>query len=163
MKFLRRTPQCQQKSGDSGEPSAKRGRVYDSSYEENVAKLMDEMRKRKRDRKIAVVQQLTSDTFQGRRDWLKKYQPLTSDILSKFPSLKLRKVVGNNYSRVSDQLPDRSLSRQLYLTNELCITDLTASLVDQAPVTLHTRVGVLATKQHPAGGATIPLSGNRSF
>ncbi len=65
----------------------------DTSFDDKTVKLQDEMGKRKRDRNVAIIQQLTSETFDGRREWLQKMQPLASDVLSKFPSLKLRKVV----------------------------------------------------------------------
>ena len=51
------------------------------------------MKKRKRDRNVALIQSLTLDTFVGRRDWIQKEQPHVSDVIAKFPSLKMRKVV----------------------------------------------------------------------
>ncbi len=45
------------------------------------------MAKKKRDRC------LTELTFFERREWIKKESPFVSDIIRKFPSLKLRKVV----------------------------------------------------------------------
>ena len=85
-KFLRR-PTGQ-------EPPGKKPRQDDDgSFDTNVANLQEEMKKRKRDRNIATIQTLTTETFSGRRAWIKEEQPPVSDVLLKFPSLKMRKVV----------------------------------------------------------------------
>ena len=94
-KFLRRPAKS-----DSNEPHAKRHRVDEESFDSNVAELQEEMLKRKRERNVAIIQSLTSETFQGRRDWIRKQQPLVSDILTKFLSLKMRKVVGDHHTKI---------------------------------------------------------------
>ena len=61
--------------------------------EELVAELQTEMTKRKKDRNIATIQRLTTETFSARREWILKEAPTVFDIVQKFPSLKVRKVV----------------------------------------------------------------------
>ena len=51
------------------------------------------MGKRKKDRSIATIQSVMEDTFTERRGWIQDVQPVVSEVLDKFPSLKLRKVV----------------------------------------------------------------------
>ena len=110
MKFLRRNRS--DKSDASEEPAAKRRRVEeedeeeDTSFDDKTVELQEEMGKRSRDRNIAIIQQLTSETFDGRRDWLKKNQPLASDVLLKFPSLKLRKVVSDKIIAILSTLAE---------------------------------------------------------
>ena len=53
------------------------------------------MRKRKKDRRVATVETLMEETFSERRSWIQTSQPVVSDILEKFPSLKVRKVVSS--------------------------------------------------------------------
>ncbi len=85
MKFLRRPD-----TETVLEPPAKKPREDDTHIIEH---LQDEMKKRKKDRNIANIQSLTNDTFLERRSWMAEEQPLVSDVLTKFPSLTLRKVV----------------------------------------------------------------------
>ena len=58
-------------------------------YEELVAELQTEMTNRKKDRNIATIQRLTTETFSARREWILKEAPA----FEKFPSLEVRKVV----------------------------------------------------------------------
>lgn len=78
----------------TNEPSAKRPRLdLEESYDRKVESLQEEMKKRKKNQNIAVIQSLTLDTFAGRRSWIQHEQPPVIEIVEKFPSLKLRKVV----------------------------------------------------------------------
>ena len=91
-KFLRRPARSLQP--ESTEPPAKRPRNTES-YETNVELMQVEMRKRKKDRRVATVETLMEETFSERRSWIQTSQPVVSDILEKFPSLKVRKVVSS--------------------------------------------------------------------
>ena len=54
-------------------PPAKRPRLdLEESFEKNVESLREEMRKRRRDRNVAVIQSLTLDTFAGRHSWIQR-------------------------------------------------------------------------------------------
>ncbi len=63
------------------------------SFEENLAVLTLECRKKKRDRSIANILRLTAITYTTRRKWIIEQQPTVSEVLEKYPSLDLKKVV----------------------------------------------------------------------
>lgn len=92
-KFLR-CPSLPESSTNS--TPSKRLRPNDSedeSIDYKVEILKEEMKKKKVNRKIATILSLSWETFSGRRSWIHAEQPPVSDILVKFPSLTLRKVV----------------------------------------------------------------------
>ena len=95
-KFLRRPAK-----GD--EPARKRnksssdidasGLISDDALQIKLAYLKRECEKKKRDRSIATIQQLNTDTYGNRRKWIQAERPLVCEILTKYPSLKIRKIV----------------------------------------------------------------------
>ena len=80
-KFLRRPK--------AGEPQHKRTKVADDGSEDGpdvdaeLAQLQAECRKRKRDRCMATIQDLTDSTYSARRKWIKDSQPPVLDVLEK--------------------------------------------------------------------------------
>ena len=92
-KFLRSRKRSGATSGDTEEVEPPSKRVRDDEYKELVAEIQMEMSKQKKDRNIATIQRLTTETFSGRREWILKEAPAVFDIIQKFPSLKVRKVV----------------------------------------------------------------------
>lgn len=68
----------------------------EEEYEENVSRLQLECSKRKKDRSITTMIELTMSKYKKRREWIMSDTPSVSDILQKFPSLKHRKVVSSS-------------------------------------------------------------------
>lgn len=83
----------------TGEPPRKRLKLADDGGEDetdvdaDLAELQAECRKRKRDRCMSTIQDLTDSTYSVRRKWIKECQPAVLDVLEKYPSLKYKKVV----------------------------------------------------------------------
>ena len=67
--------------------------MEDERMEELVRELNGECAKRKRDRCIRTIQDITSELYSYRRHWIETNNPLAVDILEKYPSLKNREVV----------------------------------------------------------------------
>ena len=61
--------------------------------ENDLSDLKAECSKRKRDRSMATIQDLTLRTYSARRQWIELSQPLMSEVLEKYPSLKFRQTV----------------------------------------------------------------------
>lgn len=66
----------------------------EEEYEENVSRLQVECSKKKKDRSMVTILELTVATYKRRRDWILSETPSVSHVLERFPSLKHRKVVG---------------------------------------------------------------------
>lgn len=68
--------------------------TVDSVVDESVvAKLKEECLKKKRDRCMGTIQELTTNTFSCRRKWIKEEQPRVCEVIDMYPSLKFRKIV----------------------------------------------------------------------
>lgn len=99
-KFLRRLPSDMTVNQSETSRPCKRRRLNitgDSTIaatsEADREDLKTECSKRKRDRKMTVIQDLTANTFSARRLWIEKSQPPITEILDEYPSLKFRKIV----------------------------------------------------------------------
>ena len=65
----------------------------ETTYETKVKELQQECKKKKREKSIAAMLDMTQSTFKRRRQWILSETPSVSDILMKFPSFKHRKIV----------------------------------------------------------------------
>lgn len=99
LKFLRRTGRKKATPGKRNKKTSKRLGIdvddltLDDSLDSKLAQLKSECDKRKRERSMAVIQELTSATYGNRHQWIQQKQPHVCEILEKYPSLKIRKIV----------------------------------------------------------------------
>ena len=68
--------------------------------ENDISDLKLECQKRKRDRCMTTIQTITVKTFSTRRNWIRKSQPPVYQVIEKYPSLTIRKVVSINSMHV---------------------------------------------------------------
>lgn len=92
LKFLRR-PVKNKKSTSTHPVDSEEDITSEESLEIKLTSLKSECEKRKRERSMALIQDLTTATYRNRRHWIQQKQPHVHEILEKYPSIKIRKMV----------------------------------------------------------------------
>lgn len=61
--------------------------------EDDLANLKAECSKRKRNRSMVTIVRLTTSTYSARRQWIQQTQPPVPEVIEKYPSLTIHKIV----------------------------------------------------------------------